>query len=96
MMARHLRRPVVYLRWLSGFCAALWGQLIEPIGVLCQRFDNGQMRVEQATLFQNQNPPVLDEYRSVLSGVFRLQFGLSPEQLDCVFAGAKLQDLKLH
>nr|WP_295773345.1 DUF1501 domain-containing protein [Rhodoferax sp.] len=64
-------------------------------GVQGRRIAGEQVHVEQSTLFQNRDFPVLNEYRSVLGGVFRQQFGLSPEQVDYVFPGAKPLDLKL-
>lgn len=64
-------------------------------GVQGQRIAGEQVRVEQATLFQNRDFPVLNEYRSLLGGLFKRQFGLSPEHLEYVFPGAKAQDLKL-
>jgi uncharacterized protein (DUF1501 family) len=64
-------------------------------GVRGNRIAGEQVRVEQATLFQNRDLPVLNDYRAVLGGLFRRQYGLSPAQLEAVFPGAKLQDLGL-
>jgi uncharacterized protein (DUF1501 family) len=54
-----------------------------------------QVRVEQATLFQNRDFPVLNEYRSMLGGLFQRQYGLRATQIDSVFPGAKPRDLGL-
>ena len=54
-----------------------------------------QVRVEQATLFQKRDFPVLNEYRSLLGGLFQRQYGLSANQIDVVFPGAKPSDLGL-
>jgi uncharacterized protein (DUF1501 family) len=53
------------------------------------------VRVEQATLFQNRDFPVLNEYRAMLGGLFQRQYGLSATQIDSVFPGAKPRDLGL-
>jgi uncharacterized protein (DUF1501 family) len=54
-----------------------------------------QVRVEQASLFQNRDYPVLNEYRAVLGGLFARQFGLNGKQLDQVFSGVVSRDLGL-
>lgn len=54
-----------------------------------------QVRVEPATLFQNRDFPVLNEYRAVLGGLLQRQYGLSASQLDRIFPGAKPRDLGL-
>jgi len=54
-----------------------------------------QVAVEQKTLFQNRDFPVLNEYRATLGGLFARIYGLSPKQLDYVFAGVKGRDLGL-
>lgn len=64
-------------------------------GVRGNRIAGEQVRVEQATLFQNRDLPVLNDYRAVLGGLFMRQYGLSPAQLETVFPGAKPQDLGL-
>lgn len=64
-------------------------------GVRGNRIAGEQVRVEQATLFQNRDLPVLNDYRAVLGGLFRRQYGLSPAQLEAVFPGAQAQDLGL-
>ncbi|MDW5444732.1 DUF1501 domain-containing protein [Polaromonas sp. SM01] len=60
-----------------------------------QRMAGEQVRVEPASLFQNRDYPVLNEYRAVLAGLFARQFGLNTGQLDQVFAGVKARDLGL-
>ena len=54
-----------------------------------------QVHVSQASLFQNRDYPVLNEYRSVLGGLFKSQFSLNAQQLDIVFPGAAPRDLHL-
>jgi uncharacterized protein (DUF1501 family) len=54
-----------------------------------------QRRVVQNALFQNRDYPVLNDYRSVLGGLFRTLWGLSPEQSSRVFSQTSLVDLKL-
>ncbi len=46
-------------------------------------------------LFQNRDYPVLNEYRSLLGGLFARLYGLSPSQLQQVFPGAPARDLGL-
>ncbi|MDZ7890912.1 MAG: DUF1501 domain-containing protein [Rhodoferax sp.] len=48
-----------------------------------------QVQMTAATLFQNRDYPVLNEYRSVLGGIFKRQWGLSDSQLKTVFPGFK-------
>jgi uncharacterized protein (DUF1501 family) len=59
------------------------------------RIAGEQQAVTQATLFQNRDFPVLNEYRAVLGGLFTRQYGLSAAQLERVFPGAKPLDLAL-
>jgi uncharacterized protein (DUF1501 family) len=54
-----------------------------------------QRQLAQNTLFQNRDYPVLNDYRSVLGGLFRTLWGLSAEQSSRVFAQTSLVDLKL-
>src|ERR1700678_3145652 len=54
-----------------------------------------QRSLSQNTLFQNRDYPVLNDYRSILGGLFRTLWGLSPEQSSRVFAQSSLVDLKL-
>lgn len=59
------------------------------------RIAGEQVRVEAATLFQNRDFPVLNEYRRLLSGIFGRLYGLTPAQLSSVFPGVPARDLAL-
>lgn len=54
-----------------------------------------QMEVSEANLFQNRDYPVLNEYRSVLGGLFARMYGLTPAQVQQVFPQAVVKDLRL-
>jgi uncharacterized protein (DUF1501 family) len=54
-----------------------------------------QQTVSRATLFQDRDFPVLNDYRAVLGGLFRTLWGLSPEQSTQVFQQVAPTDLKL-
>jgi uncharacterized protein (DUF1501 family) len=54
-----------------------------------------QQRVARGTLFQDRDFPVLNDYRSVLGGLFRSLWDLSPAQSSRIFPQASLMDLKL-
>jgi uncharacterized protein (DUF1501 family) len=54
-----------------------------------------QIKIEQKTLFQNRDYPVLNEYRAIFGGLFARMYGLSDAQLETIFAGAKPKDLGL-
>jgi uncharacterized protein (DUF1501 family) len=54
-----------------------------------------QQRIEAATLFQNRDWPVLNEYRAMLGGVLARQFALNPAQLQRVFPGVRVSELGL-
>lgn len=54
-----------------------------------------QVRVEPASLFQNRDYPVLNEYRAVLGGLFTRLYDLNAKQLEQVFPGATARDLGL-
>jgi uncharacterized protein (DUF1501 family) len=54
-----------------------------------------QQAVSRATLFQDRDFPVLNDYRAVLGGLFRTLWGLSPEQSARVFQQVPPADLKL-
>ena len=54
-----------------------------------------QQAITAATLFQNRDLPVLNEYRAWLGGLLARQFALSPAQLDRVFPGAQPRWLSL-
>ncbi len=59
------------------------------------RIAGEQQDMTQATLFQNRDYPVLNEYRAVLGGLFARQYGLNAAQIERVFPGAKPRDLAL-
>lgn len=54
-----------------------------------------QVKLEAASLFQNRDYPVLNEYRAVLGGIFAGVYGLNTQQLNQVFSGVKARDLGL-
>src|ERR1035437_3111034 len=56
-------------------------------GIHGGRVAGDRVRVEQNTLFQNRDYPVLNEYRAVFGGLFARMYGLSSSQLDRIFAG---------
>lgn len=57
------------------------------------RLAGDQVRVAEETLFQNRDFPVLNEYRSVLGGLFARLYGLEGDSLQKVFPGAKPRDI---
>jgi uncharacterized protein (DUF1501 family) len=54
-----------------------------------------QQRLERQDLFQDRDYPVLNDYRSLLGGVFRALWGLAPSQCAQIFPAAPPSDLKL-
>ena len=54
-----------------------------------------QIRIEQPTLFQNRDYPVLNEYRAIFGGLFARQYGLNAAQIEKIFAGVKGRDIGL-
>lgn len=60
-----------------------------------RRIAGEQVEVKAATLFQNRDWPVLNEYRALLGGLFKRMYGLSDAQLATVFPGASARDLGL-
>jgi uncharacterized protein (DUF1501 family) len=54
-----------------------------------------QQRVSRATLFEDRDYPVLNDYRAVLGGLYRSLWGLSKDQCERVFAQGAPVDLKL-
>lgn len=54
-----------------------------------------QVEVKAATLFQNRDYPVLNEYRALFGGLTRRMYGLSDAQLATVFPGAAARDIGL-
>ena len=59
------------------------------------RVAGDQVRVEAASLFQNRDFPVRNEYRALLGGLFARQFGLNNSQMAQVFAGVPPSDMGL-
>ncbi|RYF27743.1 MAG: DUF1501 domain-containing protein [Comamonadaceae bacterium] len=64
-------------------------------GVAGGRIAGEQQAVTAATLFQNRDYPVLNDYRSVLGGLFARMYGLPPPAIARVFPSTKASDLKL-
>jgi uncharacterized protein (DUF1501 family) len=64
-------------------------------GVRGGRIAGEQVRVEQSTLFQNRDYPVLNEYRALFGGLFSRMYGLNASQLDRVFPGIAPKELGL-
>jgi len=54
-----------------------------------------QVALTQASLNQNRDYPVLNDYRSVMGGLFRRMYGLNVTRLDAVFPGAAPVELGL-
>jgi uncharacterized protein (DUF1501 family) len=59
------------------------------------RIVGDQIRVEQKTLFQNREYPVLNEYRAVLGGLFRRLYGLGDDRVQKIFPEVKPKELTL-
>lgn len=64
-------------------------------GVKGGRIAGEQVEVKAATLFQNRDYPVLNEYRALFGGLMRRMYGLNDAQLAAVFPGASARDLGL-
>jgi uncharacterized protein (DUF1501 family) len=64
-------------------------------GIKGKQVAGEQLALTQANLFQNRDMPVLNEYRAVLGGLLRRTFGLTPAQLEHVFAGVTPVELGL-
>ena len=64
-------------------------------GVRGGRVAGEQVEVKAASLFQNRDWPVLNEYRAMLGGLFRRMYGLNDAQLAQVFPGASARDIGL-
>jgi uncharacterized protein (DUF1501 family) len=54
-----------------------------------------QQRVDRSTLFQDRDFPVLNDYRTILGGLFRSLWGLSADQSANIFPQTAPLDLKL-
>jgi uncharacterized protein (DUF1501 family) len=59
------------------------------------RIAGEQMRIEQKTLFQNRDYPILNEYRAMFAGLFARMYGLDATQLERIFPGVKPKDVGL-
>lgn len=59
------------------------------------RIAGDQTRVAKASLFQDRDYPVLNEYRAVLGGLFSTLWGLSADQVQKVFPGSTPVNLQL-
>ncbi len=59
------------------------------------RITGEQVKVEQRTLFQDRDYPVLNEYRSVFGGLFQQMYGLNTAQSDRIFAGVAPKNIGL-
>ena len=59
------------------------------------RIAGEQVAVSEATLFQNRDYPVLNDYRPMIGGVLRTVYGMTPAQIATVFPGVRAQDLSL-
>jgi uncharacterized protein (DUF1501 family) len=59
------------------------------------RLAGNQIRLERASLFQDRDYPVLNDYRAVLGGLFRSLWGLSPAQGERIFAQTAPVDFNL-
>lgn len=64
-------------------------------GINGGRVAGDQIRIEQNTLFQNRDYPVLNEYRAIFGGLFARMYGLNSSQLDRIFAGVAAKPLNL-
>jgi uncharacterized protein (DUF1501 family) len=64
-------------------------------GVRGGRIVGEQQAVTAGSLFQNRDYPVLNEYRSLLGGLFARLYGLSEAQVQRVFAGSRSRDIGL-
>jgi uncharacterized protein (DUF1501 family) len=64
-------------------------------GIKGGRIAGEQVRVEQATLFENRDYPVLNEYRAVLGGLLSRLYDLSSERLQSVFPDTAPKDIGL-
>jgi uncharacterized protein (DUF1501 family) len=64
-------------------------------GIKGGRLAGEQVKIEQATLFQNRDFQVLNDYRAVLAGLFQGMFGLPQDRLQKIFADVAPKDLRL-
>ena len=59
------------------------------------RIAGEQIAVSEATLFQNRDYPVLNDYRPMIGGVLRAVYGMTPAQIATVFPSVRAADLSL-
>jgi uncharacterized protein (DUF1501 family) len=59
------------------------------------RIVGDQVKVEQASLNQNRDYPVLTDYRALMGGLFQRVYGLDQARLGTVFPSAAPKDLRL-
>jgi len=59
------------------------------------RIAGDQVAVERATLNQDRDWPVLNEYRALLGGLFKTMFSLDAARVDKVFPRTTASDLGL-
>ena len=59
------------------------------------RIAGEQIKVQQSTLLQNRDYPVLNNYRSLLAGMYVRLWGLSPAQIGKIFPASNPVDLRL-
>jgi len=64
-------------------------------GVRGGRIVGEQVKVAQATLFQNRDYPVLTDYRALFGGLLSRMYGLDQAALQKVFAGIQPKDMTL-
>jgi len=64
-------------------------------GIRGGRIAGEQVAVQQSTLHQNRDYPVLNEYRALLGGLVARMYGLDDAQIARVFPGASVKDLGL-
>jgi uncharacterized protein (DUF1501 family) len=64
-------------------------------GINGGRIVGEQIKVEQATLFQNRDYPVLTDYRAMFAGLFQHLYGLQQASVQRIFAGVHPTELGL-
>ena len=64
-------------------------------GIAGGRVAGEQVKVARASLLQDRDFPVLNNYRAVLAGVFARLWSLAPAQVDKIFPRARAIDLRL-
>jgi uncharacterized protein (DUF1501 family) len=59
------------------------------------RLAGDQQRIEESTLHQNRDLPVLNEYRAVLGGLFARMYGLNATDVAAIFPESRPKDLEM-